>query len=66
MSEDHKIREYKKEIDELSQCLHHYRRQVEEDNLKMGVMQQTIDQKERLYIHIKDQVDTMGKQLEQL
>jgi len=39
---------------------------LEEDGLKIFQMTQTIDQKERLYTHIKDQVDDLSRQLESL
>lgn len=39
---------------------------MEEDGLKIFQMTQTIDQKERLYTHIKDQVDDLSRQLESL
>jgi chromosome segregation ATPase len=39
---------------------------LEEDGLKIFQMSQTIDQKERLYTHIKDQVDDLSRQLESL
>ena len=39
---------------------------MEEDGLKIFQMSQTIDQKERLYTHIKDQVDDLSRQLESL
>ena len=40
--------------------------QIEADSLKVFQLEQTIEQKERLYSHIKDQVEELSRQLETL
>lgn len=42
------------EMNKLNDHVGQYRRQLEDDQIQMRAMQQTIEQKERMYIHIKD------------
>eukprot|EP00347_Sterkiella_histriomuscorum_P005752 403355403 len=66
MEGDNKNQHMLREIEELQRYLQDYRRQKEEDVQVMAQLQNQVEQKERLYVCIKEQVESLGKQLETL
>ncbi len=59
--EERKTTCIQRENEELQAIIQEQKAQIEGDSLKMYQMGQTIDQKERLYTHIKEQVEEMSK-----
>lgn len=58
--EERKVCAVKRENEELQSVIKECKQQIEEDELKMLHLNQTIDQKERLYTHIKLQVEELS------
>ena len=59
--EEYKLRQHKAEMEELNLILSQYRQKNEEDGSKVLSLQQQLEQKEKLYMHIKEQVDSFTK-----
>ena len=64
--EERKVSHAKRENEELLSLIKDQKNQIDEYELKLYQVNQAVDQKDRLYSHIKDQVEDLSQQLETL